>query len=849
MTKEYPHQKLVGMVKFDSQGHALQAAASRKGSTWGPEAQAVVLRPVPSTQMEGTNLPIQAGLKLEAHSPRSGSTGPSTPRLHGLSGLPQPLTPQLTPRGGASTPRGGGSTGNLTPRMISPRNQSSREDKLSFRSSFAVLVAPSKATQMNPIQYAALRRAKHRLRHVAVKKIQAELEAAVVEAARLGISEEDEDYAECVQALRDQRNAAQTRSAVAASNRAYAKLMKAWPSNAEEHARMRSSTPPRQRIDALEKALKDSGKAVSLCSQSGLAGVGNKLGNSIRNVCQNWTVTAWSQLQGALVNKDLAALGPAVEECESILSALRAAGDSAVELDDNMRDELRAARRIVDGLSGFADEVLRTNSNAALRATLEPFESRSGVGMKFVGSKSRSALLQEALLHVEALGGRRGDTEDDCVGRAEDALEQLTKRCISRWGLFGSILCAQSAVSSSVDEAAERLNRAIDIARTSGMEEADLEPAFAAELRFEDNRRLARELREALEDPRHDKLKETALKARAAADKGAHLLLQTDLRMAYFWLAVPARKKEKKAGTGSPESDESQYEEDSFDEDELMQGSQANVRRQFSVMRRSWSQKSAVAEADEPDEDFHDKADDNINWDEDAWGSGPRAQEMSHLTAKKNLQDALQTGDGATIRAALAQGRRLGLDRFALEQAGHVLAEKELMQNIQQACQRQDAPALEAAIAAAERRGWDERVLIKYRQALKEVQSKVKVVRERLEAAMGSPISFEADSPNKLTDVGKQVVSNIAVILKEFPGIAIRIEGHSNINNSHRAKIMSQGRADAVKQALKEAGCTNWMTSKGWGCAHPEVKGKVVRVLPLLTPEDHTSFKQLRRPS
>lgn len=827
------------MVKFDSQGHAMMAAASRKGSTWGPEAQSVVLRPVAWTQIGEPSLSIQVGLKPELHSPRSGSTGPSTPRLNGLSGLTQPLTPQLTPRGGSST-------GNLTPRLdrtISPRSQNFREDKLSFRSSFAVLTAPSKATQMAPIQYAALRRAKHRLRHVAVKKIQAELEAAVMEAGRLGISEEDEDYAECAQALRDQRNAAQTRNAVAASTRAYAKLMKAWPSNAEEHARMRSSTPPRQRISALDQALRASGQAVSLCSQSGLAGASDKLANAVRSVSQNWTVTAWSQLQSALVNKDLAALGPAVEECESIMSALRAAGESAVELDDNMRDELRAARRIVDGLSGFADEVLRTNSNAALRAALEPFESRPGVGMKTVGSKSRSLLLHEALSHVEALGGRRGDTEDDCVGRAEYALELLGKRCTSRWGLFSSILCAQSAVLQNAEEAATRVNKAIDLARAMGIEEPDLEPAFAAELRFEENRHIAYELKEALADPKHDKLKEAALKARAAADRGAHLLLQTHLRLAYFWLAVPAYKK---ADTGSPDADE--YWEDFFDAEEILQ----STRAKFWVMRRSWSH--PVREAAEAEQDYSCEQADNDapNWDyDDAWASSaprsPRdAEGMAQLTAKKNLQDALQAGDGATIRAALAQGRRLGLDRFSLEQAENFLAEKELMQSIQQASKRQDAPALEAAIAAAERRGWDERVLLKYRQALKDVQSKVKVVRERLEAAMGSPISFEADSC-KLTEMGKQVVSNIAVILKEFPGIAIRIEGHSNINNSHRAKIMSQGRSDAVKQALKEAGCTNWMTSKGWGCAHPEVKGKVVRVLPLLTPEDHSSFLPLRK--
>eukprot|EP00913_Durusdinium_trenchii_P028198 g26436.t1 len=72
----------------------------------------------------------------------------------------------------------------------------------------------------------------------------------------------------------------------------------------------------------------------------------------------------------------------------------------------------------------------------------------------------------------------------------------------------------------------------------------------------------------------------------------------------------------------------------------------------------------------------------------------------------------------------------------------------------------------------------------------------------------------------RTTARGPAVLDEVVVVLKEFPGLSLRLEAHSNDSNALRAKALSQQRADAVKEQLRSCGCTNWITTVAWGIGH-----------------------------
>ena len=79
-------------------------------------------------------------------------------------------------------------------------------------------------------------------------------------------------------------------------------------------------------------------------------------------------------------------------------------------------------------------------------------------------------------------------------------------------------------------------------------------------------------------------------------------------------------------------------------------------------------------------------------------------------------------------------------------------------------------------------------------------------------------ITFEPGSA-KITDAAAGLMAALATMLKQCPGIAVEIGGHTDAQGTERNnRTLSQNRADAVLATLKEQGVdTSAMTAKGYG--------------------------------
>eukprot|EP00439_Symbiodinium_sp_Y106_P016387 s2595_g2.t1 len=532
--------------------------------------------------------------------------------------------------------------------------------------------------------------------------------------------------------------------------------------------REETSLTPRQRRAALQDALCAAAEALTLTPQAGISSLQKKTEKQLRSVSSRWISHAWGDLDAAFEAKDLEALCQAAEECSAAESACHAAGAQSLRPEPAMLDKLRSSLRICDGSSSFSLEAKRLH---ALEEVREALRRRLGEGSKDE-QHSTQPFLADALREALRQGCQAGDAEDDCIGRALGFQSRLSERLPQRWGLWSSLLLSHQAVLWEASPSLARVQKALAFSRTAGAPDLELRNASMSEEKFGRHFAVARDLDEALETDLN--LVEAAEAAQHVEGDGGWLLVATNLRRARRRLgAHPAPVDPQGLGN--------------FDES---------------------------------------------------------APEASTEVAKHNLVEALRLGAQPLVRAALKHGSSI-LDPQLVEEGEQFLKQKELLAQLQRCSQRGDAWRLEAALSQAASLGLEsEHPAVEHFQGkLHGLRAKEQETQEKLSAIKLQTISFDALKCQKdgkwatmtgctqISREGRQVIREVARCLKEYPGLAIRVEGHSNDRNPQRAKVVSQARADAVKAALQEAGCTNWMVSHGWGLAH-SLRKKMVRILP-----------------
>lgn len=229
--------------------------------------------------------------------------------------------------------------------------------------------------------------------------------------------------------------------------------------------------------------------------------------------------------------------------------------------------------------------------------------------------------------------------------------------------------------------------------------------------------------------------------------------------------------------------------------------------------------------------------------------------------AVQHLKEALDLGSAAMVASALRRAAgQLEAEQHQglLQEAKHFLQEQELLSTMARLAQNRDVAGLRDALEDAEHLGLD---TWQFQELLHSFSRQVEKIRGRLRKIEEHLITFEAVKCQKngtwptveakLSQRGLEVIHQVAEILKDFPGLPVRIEGFSNDSNCIRGKALSQARAQLVKDCLLKSGCTNWMTIVAWGIGH-EMKKKVVRIVPQVNLDDEecdSTLLQLLRES
>eukprot|EP00435_Cladocopium_sp_Y103_P065477 s29_g27.t1 len=371
--------------------------------------------------------------------------------------------------------------------------------------------------------------------------------------------------------------------------------------------------------------------------------------------------------------------------------------------------------------------------------------------------------LSSSLALAQQVGLVPGSTADDCVGQAMALQAQLEQQLPVRWGLMACLLLGKAASFWESVTCISRLQKAKDV----GIRHDELGNAYTLEARFDQHHSVARRLEEALKTG--EDLPAAVEDARAVVVEGGQLQVHSHL-----WKALKLRP--------------------------------------FAGRQSSFSSGSSEAS--------------------DLPGSG-----AWQPWAVQHLQEALDMGSTAMVASALRRCAHLTdlaqEHQGILQEAEHFLQEQELLSNMARLAQNRDLAGLRDALEDAEQLGLED--TWQFQELLHSLSRQVQEIRGRLRKIEEYMITFEAVKCQKngawptveakLSQRGQEVVHQVAEILKDFPGLPVRIEGFSNDSNCIRGKALSQARAQLVKDCLLESGCTK--LGEGGDCSKGAVRDEL----------------------
>lgn len=207
---------------------------------------------------------------------------------------------------------------------------------------------------------------------------------------------------------------------------------------------------------------------------------------------------------------------------------------------------------------------------------------------------------------------------------------------------------------------------------------------------------------------------------------------------------------------------------------------------------------------------------------------------VQSVAAAKALQEAILVRDAELLESCIAEAECAGVNEQLIATGRSTMLEEELITVLDDSLAAGDGETMEKTIQRWRDECLDVEVLRDAEKMLEELRSKALQAKKQLEKVLRTPITFEPDS-DYVDNSGSVVVSQVVAVLRKFPQVAIEIHGHAMHLNQQVSLEISERRAKAVQSLLVQAGCQNYMRTKGWA-SHPKVKRKCVRIFPRWAP-------------
>lgn len=434
--------KPYALVHFCQPEHALQAAKSRKNTSWDASGAKVDFEVRRSEHMGEVLRQRGFGPKHPVATPRSTKRAASQPSRS---------------RDRDAEPGVPGNTWNVRPkeRIGTPKSL------------------------LNPCSVEA-NMAKARVEAAVKKNKLTELESSIKEAADAGVPQHE--LSEAQEKMRQHRRRLAVRNAVFAQQRARNRLADAWDA-------LDKSVEPNKRMTFVEQAVKEGEEACLLCAKAAQKMEESRLREAIEVLCKKWVRLVQTKIEEAMRGQNVSALRLALSEGQVVKdSMVKGFGSSeskgpsrdckdegGVELpstppklpagEEPSRFDVEAFDGLLQqGRSALDAEERRSSAEARLS---EALDSTSAKCVKSSG-KLRE-LLQES---------KQCLVDSNLIASAEKRLAAMEGEAAAKWMLITASLRARAGTLASCVSGPEDMKFAIKSAKSMGLSKVQLESAL-----------------------------------------------------------------------------------------------------------------------------------------------------------------------------------------------------------------------------------------------------------------------------------------------------------------------------------------------------------------------------------
>mmetsp|Transcript_89642 Transcript_89642/g.159199 ORF Transcript_89642/g.159199 Transcript_89642/m.159199 type:complete len:886 (-) Transcript_89642:352-3009(-) len=816
------------LVYFESSEQALMAAESRRGTAWEKDAREVAMVLGSPDILEEAHLDIHPPETLVQNTVQAKSEQAELgPVIH----LPETLE--------QSSVQAESEQAELEQTKLKQAEKSSftpPERKSTEKSDTAM---PLQERQNRPKRAASASNHKNKLRanmarerlsEALRKKHIADLEAALTDAADAGLPE-DALVKTAKKALEDQLHRINVRTATFQIARARQRLADAW-----DLLQQGMSIDPGRRLSVVDQALREGEEALSLCMKASQKKEEEKVKEALDLVSRVWLQVSQSRLQDAVARNDTGLMRAALVEGDAVKASLaRYAGRGQEDLidvpsidDDLGFDDDSSAGAVISedpfrafpwnepkpsprGLVADLDDVdgmVAEYREEKWKFDMLNWQAFLAHGRRALGAEERRAQadvsLRQALdetsehfsissrsLRPVLKEAKEAGVDPAIIKGAEMAIAVYLGRAAARWCLMGAAVLSYDGTIHSTIVGPVRVKDAIVQAKSTGLGKRELQGILAFYDKIMRLKTMQETLAKALktDDPPHFQKAIAKVEATGVTGEDSEMIM----------LYLQACKNKVKH----------------LEEQEALA---KKLTKTLNTGRKTILLQELPEEIKQARE---------LGLADDAIGEVENALARAH--AQEKLEQAIQTGEIEILREAIEECSAAGIDESLLEAGNTALAEEEMLLEINEASARGEVSNLKQMLKTWKERGFDQEVLLEAQTRLVQLQQESKEVQEGLDQILKQPVEFFYDDI-KVTPAGREILRKIAKCIKDHPAVAISVDGYDMRKRGRFGLELSDGRAQSVVSELRNWGCINAMTHKGWGSTHPTMRKTTVQV-------------------